>query len=137
MKSSRKSLGNLWRTLQRAAGGFSPRPGLALVLAALAFAGLVARADLPRWFQNIRAVKRFEGVFTTTVAMPGGTVTVRRDPAQTRASLTQLIAAARTTPNSTRSARAPPRNNSTRLPRRPIGSSRRSWRPIPARANWR
>ena len=73
MKSSRKSLG---------------------AVAVLILAGLAARADLPRWFQNIPAVKRFEGVFVTTVSMPGGAVTVRRDPAQTRASLTQLIAAA-------------------------------------------
>ncbi len=65
-----------------------------VAVAALALAGLAARADLPRWFQNIPAVKRFEGVFTTTVSMPGGAVTVRRDPAQTRASLSQLIAAA-------------------------------------------
>jgi tetratricopeptide (TPR) repeat protein len=65
-----------------------------VAVAVLALAGLAARADLPRWFQNIPAVKRFEGVCTTTVAMPGGPVTVRRDPAQMRASLTQLIAAA-------------------------------------------
>lgn len=65
-----------------------------IAAAALAFAALAAHADLPRWFQNIPAVKRFEGVFTTTVAMPGGPVTVRREPGQTRASLTQLIAAA-------------------------------------------
>jgi len=65
-----------------------------VAVGALALAGLAARADLPRWFQNIPAVKRFEGVFITTVSMPGGTVTVRREPAQTRASLTQLIAAA-------------------------------------------
>ena len=65
-----------------------------LAVALLALAGLAARADLPRWFQNTPAVKRFEGVFTTTVSVPGGPVTVRREPAQTRASLTQLIAAA-------------------------------------------
>jgi hypothetical protein len=97
LKSSRKS--------RPRGADFSPQPAFsraqarrglkaALLAFALALAGLAARADLPRWFQNIRAVKRFEGVFTTTVAMPGGTVTVRRDPAQTRASLTQLIAAA-------------------------------------------
>ena len=73
MKSSRKSL---------------------VAVAVLSLAGLAARADLPRWFQNIPAVKRFEGVFTATVSIPGGAVTVRRDPAQTRSSLTQLIAAA-------------------------------------------
>ena len=73
MKSSRKSL---------------------IAVGALALAALGARADLPRWFQNIPAVQRFEGVFTTTVTMPDGPVAVRREPGQTREALTKLIAAA-------------------------------------------
>jgi hypothetical protein len=71
----------------------SSRKSLAAAAGALILAALVARADLPRWFQNVRAVTRFENVFTTTVNMPSGPVTVRRDPGQTRAALTQLIAA--------------------------------------------
>ncbi len=81
MKSSRRS----------ATAALNRAPQIALLAGVLA---LAAYADLPRWFQNIRAEKRYEGVFTTSVSMPGGPVSARREPAQTRASLTQLIAAA-------------------------------------------
>jgi hypothetical protein len=65
-------------------------------LAALAFLGFAAWADLPRWLQDVPALKRFEGVFFSRVDTPSGPVLARRNPKETRGSLDQLIAAAPT-----------------------------------------
>jgi predicted Zn-dependent protease len=67
-----------------------------LAAAGLVLAALAARADLPRWLQDLRAEQRFDGVFTTAAPLPSGPVLMRRAPAETREALTKLIAA---TPN--------------------------------------
>lgn len=59
-----------------------------------AAAALALYADLPAWLQHIPALPGREGVFFRTEPMPGGPVAVRRPPAEARAELTKLIAAA-------------------------------------------
>lgn len=59
-----------------------------------AAAALALYADLPAWLQHVPAVLGREGVFFRTEPMPGGPVAVRRPPAESRAELTKLIAAA-------------------------------------------
>jgi hypothetical protein len=49
---------------------------------------------LTHWAENIEAASKLEAVFFRTVALPGGSVAVRRPPKETRPELTKLIAAA-------------------------------------------
>ena len=63
-------------------------------LCALALAAISARADLARWVQDVEGSGRLEAVFFRAVSLPGGPALVRRPPDETRAALSQLIAAA-------------------------------------------
>jgi len=71
----------------------SCRNRLLLLAAALMVAAIAVYADLPGWLQNLPEIARLEGVFFRTAQMPGGPVTVRRPPQESRAALSQLIAA--------------------------------------------
>jgi tetratricopeptide (TPR) repeat protein len=51
------------------------------------------RAELTRWAENVEAGSKLEAVFFRTVALPGGSVSARRPPKETRPGLTKLIAA--------------------------------------------
>lgn len=55
---------------------------------------LAAQADLPHWLEEVRLVKRLEGVFTTVVQMPSGPVMARRTPSDVREALSGLISSA-------------------------------------------
>ena len=63
----------------------------ALPVAGLFIAGMVARGDLVDWLQNLEANGRFEVAFFRTVALPGGPLTVRRLPAESRHILDDLV----------------------------------------------
>lgn len=69
------------------------RNRLLLLAAALMVAAIAVYADLPGWLQHLPDIARLDGVFFRTAQMPGGPVTVRRPPQESRAALTQLIAA--------------------------------------------
>jgi Tfp pilus assembly protein PilF len=72
----------------------NPYHGRALALAALVVLGGVAlRAQLEKWVQHTPSGAAM-GALVRSVAMPGGAVPVLRPPADSRAELTSLIAAA-------------------------------------------
>jgi tetratricopeptide (TPR) repeat protein len=64
---------------------------MALPVAGLFIAGLAARGNLVEWLQNLEGSGRFEMVFFRTVSLPGGPVTVRRLPAESRNALNELV----------------------------------------------
>ncbi len=64
---------------------------VALPVAGLFIAGMVARGDLVDRLQNLEANGRFEVAFFRTVALPGGPLTVRRLPAESRHILDDLV----------------------------------------------
>lgn len=68
------------------------RRNLAISLALLG-ACVAVRADLGRWIQDI-APSRLQAVFFRPVVMPGGPVSMRRPPQETRAELSRLISTA-------------------------------------------
>ncbi len=53
---------------------------------------MVARGDLEEWVQNIEGSGRLEAVFFKALPLPGGPVTVRRSPAESRSVLDELVA---------------------------------------------
>ncbi|HET7100900.1 MAG TPA: hypothetical protein VFJ52_07110, partial [Terriglobia bacterium] len=65
-----------------------------LLLAALAFillsAGIVTRAQLEHWAQNVEAGGPFDLALFRPVIMPSGVVVVRRPPRDSRALLDQM-----------------------------------------------
>ena len=65
-------------------------PGLAAVLACCVVFGL--SGELTRWAENVESTGRLENVFFQRVALPAGSVAIRRPPAETRADLSKLIA---------------------------------------------
>ncbi len=69
------------------------RKRLLLLAATLMVAVIAVYADLPGWLQNLPDIARLDGVFFCTAPMPGGPVTVRRSPQESRAALGQLIEA--------------------------------------------
>lgn len=77
----------------RRAGLRHPRSFLASLVAALAVWGAAARGELREWVENVEATGRLGEVFFRPVALPSGTVAARRPPQETRAALTELIAA--------------------------------------------
>lgn len=66
---------------------------LSAFAAAVLIAGMAGRAELARWVQDIPSPSRLEAVFFRAVAVPAGTIEIRRPPKETRAELTKLIAA--------------------------------------------
>jgi len=58
--------------------------------------GIATRGELKEWIQNIEATGRFEAVFFRAAPMPGGPVTIRRPPAESRNALNELVAKAPT-----------------------------------------
>ncbi|HUQ91052.1 MAG TPA: hypothetical protein VM120_05165, partial [Bryobacteraceae bacterium] len=50
-----------------------------------------SRAALPEWVRFVEGGSRVESVFFRSMALPGGSVNVRRPPTETRAELTTLI----------------------------------------------
>ena len=64
---------------------------MALPVAGLFIAGLAARGDLVDWLQNLEGSGRFEMVFFRTLSLPGGPLTVRRLPAESRKTLDDLV----------------------------------------------
>ncbi|MBI3682375.1 MAG: tetratricopeptide repeat protein [Acidobacteria bacterium] len=54
---------------------------------------LALRAELPHWVRSIESGDRLESVFFGAMPLPGGPVSVRRPPKETRVALSQLIAA--------------------------------------------
>ncbi len=70
-------------------------PNLKTAAAAFAIGGFfAARAELTSWAEGINAGNRIEAVFFRNVLLPGGIVSVRRPPKETRPALTKLIGAA-------------------------------------------
>jgi cellulose synthase operon protein C len=67
---------------------------VAVAIAALACGVVGLRAELTHWAENIEAASKLDAVFFRTVALPGGSVAVRRPPKETRPELTKLITAA-------------------------------------------
>ncbi|MGD1158141.1 MAG: hypothetical protein ABSA41_20295 [Terriglobia bacterium] len=63
----------------------------ALPVAGLFIAGLAARGNLVEWLQNLEGGGRFEMVFFRTVSLPGGPLTVRHLPAESRNALNELV----------------------------------------------
>lgn len=70
------------------------RSRLSWTAGALAVAALAAYVELPRWLQDLPAVVRIDAALFREAPMPGGAARVRRPPQESRANLTQLIAAA-------------------------------------------
>jgi len=64
---------------------------VALPVAGLFIAGLAARGELVDWLQNIEGSGRFEMIFFRTLSLPGGPLTVRRLPADSRHALDELV----------------------------------------------
>ncbi len=62
--------------------------------ALLLVAAIGAQGNLTRWLQDVEAQSKFDAVFFKSVALPSGSVAVRRPPAETRAELGKLIQAA-------------------------------------------
>jgi predicted Zn-dependent protease len=58
--------------------------------------GVAAKADLPRWIQDIPSPSQLQAVFFRAMALPGGPVEVRRPPKETRPELAKMIAGAPT-----------------------------------------
>ena len=65
---------------------------MALPVAGLFIAGMAARANLVDWLQSLEGKGRFEAVFFRTVSLPGGPLTARRLPAESRHALDELVA---------------------------------------------
>ena len=55
-----------------------------LTVVAIASGVVGLRAELTHWAENIEAAGKLEAVFFRTVALPGGSVAVRRPPKETR-----------------------------------------------------
>lgn len=65
-----------------------------VLLAGLLTSGIILRAELEEWLQNVEGAGRFDIVFFMTVPLPGGPVPVRRPPAASREALNGLLAKA-------------------------------------------
>jgi len=63
-----------------------------LAVAAVVLAAFALHGELTQWAENVEATSRLENVFFRVVSLPGGTVSMRKPPAETRADLSKLIA---------------------------------------------
>ncbi len=69
-----------------------PRCGLlVLMAAALLWAGLAARADLPDWIRRLDSKDPLRSVFFRLMALPSGQILLRRPPAESRLKLSERI----------------------------------------------
>src|SRR5581483_8056830 len=72
---------------------FGKHLGAAGVMAAFVAGGILGRGELEEWVQHAPAGPLI-AVFFRTVAMPGGSVPIRRAPSETRPELGKMIAGA-------------------------------------------
>jgi len=65
--------------------------GIFLALVCVAVGAMAARAALPEWAQNIELHSLAEAAIFRSIGLPGGTVTIKRPPAETVPSLAELV----------------------------------------------
>ena len=77
----------------------SQKPGVgirnvAIAVVLVAWGGGGLRGELTQWAADVEAASKLEAVFFRRVTLPGGAVSTRRPPKETRPELSKLIAAA-------------------------------------------